>query len=434
MGRFTYLTDMMAGLFERSPFRAPIASDDKIEVLCNALLSGRGEVSGLLSAQKILSRYRSLNKDEKIAFFQYISVEMGLDAEKLAQAVSAYQEEASAKNYKILSAAAEPRRQELLRRLNEAPGGTLELVRMRHDLLNILNDYPELRAFDSDFVHLFRSWFNRGFLTLMPVDWNTPANILEKIIEYEAVHTINDWSDLRRRLLPSDRRCFAYFHPAILEEPLIFVEVALCKGVPNSIQDLLAINRKDLSLEEADTAVFYSISNCQEGLRGISFGNSLIKNVVEKLRLENPQLLKFVTLSPIPGLMRYLKVEAREDDAELQILMSAAEQNDLTAIKSQDTVLACTAADYLVNAKNKSGAPLDPVARFHLGNGAQIYQIHTMADTSENGIRQSCTAMVNYLYDLDNVSENHEAYAVKNKVAISKEIKTLLNTAKKSRA
>lgn len=434
MGRFTYLTDIMTGLFRRSPFRASLSSDDNITDLCNELLSGKGEVSGRLTAQKILRQFQEFTLEEKLAFFQMISTDMDLDAQSLLQAANAYQEQATAKNYKLLSAAAEPRRQELLRRLNEAPGATLELVRMRNDLLKLLSEHPELKSLDIDFVHLFRSWFNRGFLTLMPIDWDTPANILEKIIEYEAVHTINDWSELKRRLLPPDRRCYAYFHPAILEEPLIFVEIALCKGVPNSIQELLAENRIYLPENEADTAVFYSISNCQEGLRGISFGNSLIKNVVEELRRENPQLKTFVTLSPIPGLNRYLKSSAKNDESENQKLINAAEQKDIEAIKEQSQNLIFAAADYLVNAKDKNGAPLDPVARFHLGNGAEIYRVNALADISENGIRQSSTAMVNYLYDLDKVSDNHEAFAGKNTVITSKEIQNLLIEGTKTRA
>ena len=252
---------------------------------------------------------------------------------------------------------------------------------------------------------LFASWFNRGFLVLRPINWSSPAEVLEKIIAYEAVHAIDSWDDLRRRLQPSDRRCFGFFHPAMPDEPLIFVEVALNKGVPNSVQTLLADGRDPIAAEEADTAVFYSISNCQAGLAGISFGNSLIKQVAADLARDLVGLETFVTLSPIPGLNKWL------------------ETTSIAALK--DASLEVQAAHYLLSAKREDKLPVDPVARFHLGNGAAVHAVHAEADLSDNGMRQSGGAMVNYLYDLTQITTNHEKFVVEKIVAASAEVHAL---------
>jgi malonyl-CoA decarboxylase len=276
---------------------------------------------------------------------------------------------------------------------------------MRKDLLSFVKESPELAPVAIDLKHLFTSWFNRGFLVLRPISWSSPAEILEKIIEYEAVHAINSWEDLRARLQPEDRRCFAFFHPAMPDEPLIFVEVALTKGIPNSIQGLLEANREPISPEDSDTAVFYSISNCQEGLAGISFGNSLIKQVVADLSLAVPSLTTFVTLSPIPKLKRWL--------AKGIVPMN---------VKHTDQALA---AYYLLNAKGTDGRPYDPVARFHLGNGAMLHAVHSDADNSSNGLKQSSGVMVNYRYDLNKIPQNHESFLSENKIAVSPEVRAL---------
>jgi malonyl-CoA decarboxylase len=311
---------------------------------------------------------------------------------------------------------AEAPRQELARRLNQVPGATDALVRMRADLLRLGGDDPALQALDLDFRHLFASWFNRGFLVLRPINWESPAHILEKIIAYEAVHAIDSWEDLRRRLEPADRRCFAFFHPAMPDEPLIFVEVALTKGVATSVQSLLAGDRAILPASEADTAVFYSISNCQAGLASISFGNSLIKQVAADLAAELPALTTFVTLSPIPGLMNWLD----------------GEEIDRRALT--DTRLRELTAHYLLNAKRPDGLPVDPVARFHLGNGALVHAIHAGADTSAKGLAQSGGAMVNYLYDLGQVTQNHERFAADHVIAASSEVRALGAAGKKPAA
>jgi len=271
--------------------------------------------------------------------------------------------------------------------------------------LSVIKDRPELGPLDVDFKHLFSSWFNRGFLVLRPISWSSPADILEKIIAYEAVHAIDSWDDLRLRLKPDDRRCFGFFHPSMPSEPLIFVEVALTKGIPNSIQALLADERDPINAADADTAVFYSISNCQTGLAGISFGNSLIKQVAADLARDLPSLSTFVTLSPIPGLNRWLANSDIDVDS-----------------RGQDQVLA---AHYLLKAKKPDGSPLDPVARFHLGNGAKVHAVHALADTSDNGLKQSNGTMVNYLYDLAKISQNHEKFVSDQTVVASASVKSL---------
>ncbi|MCX8999568.1 malonyl-CoA decarboxylase [Rhizobiaceae bacterium BDR2-2] len=425
MSRMAFFADLMGTLFARRPGNAAALSRVPVTELCETLLSPQGEVSGMQRAREILTQYRAMDDEGKRAFFRHLAEEFDIDPEKLIEAAALYRDNRDPASFTQLRRETEPRRQELLRRLNQAPGATEELVRMRLDLLAMMKDEPDLSRIDHDFAHLFASWFNRGFLVLRHIDWGTPANILEKIIEYEAVHAINDWNDLQRRLRPGDRRCFAFFHPAMPEEPLIFVEVALCKGVPGSIQWLLADGRETVPDSDFDTAVFYSISNCQEGLRGISFGNSLIKQVVEDLRRDLPQIRTFVTLSPVPGLTRHLRAVAGERP-EVAALLEAADAKDPGALTPHLPLLKKLTADYLVNVKRPNGLPADPVARFHLGNGALLHEVHVLGDTSANGFRQSCTAMVNYLYDLPKVEENNENFVRDKTVAISKSVRSLL--------
>ena len=302
---------------------------------------------------------------------------------------------------------AEPLRYEFLRRLNGPPAATAGLVRMRADLLGQLAEHPDLARTDADFVRMLRSWFNRGFLILRQITWDTPASVLEKIIAYEAVHEIKTWEDLRQRLKPDDRRCFAFFHPAMPQEPLIFVEVALVRGVPSSIQGVLAAEREILEAEAADSAVFYSISNCQKGLAGISFGNSLIKQVVRDLSMDLPNIRNFVTLSPIPGLRRWAERQSISIDGQ-----------------NQENVVRL-AAHYLADQRSKTGQPLDPVARFHLSNGAQILAVNPQADLSENGLAQSWGVMVNYLYEPDRIAENLRLLHETDQLAMSAGVRAL---------
>src|SRR5438093_411285 len=319
----------------------------------------------------------------------------------------------------------------LLRRLNRAPGGTSDLVAMRADLLALMKGNKDLAALDRDVVHLLSSWFNRGFLVLRRIDWSTPANILEQIIRYEAVHEIRDWNDLRRRIDPVDRRCYAFFHPQLNDEPLIFVEVALTETIPTAIAPLLAAERQPVPIERARTAVFYSISNTQKGLGGISFGSFLIKQVVEELRRELPKLDTFITLSPVPGFVQWLK---QADDVPLsdeeRTLLEALDRPDwfkdaeLTA--QLRAVLEPLAAHYFLKARTPKGRLIDSVARFHIGNGARLEKIDWLGDLSPQGLRESAGVMVNYLYRLEDIEKNHEAYANQGEIAASNAVKKLL--------
>ncbi len=402
----SFLGDMLTTIFERRPARLFARDQRSLEEMCLALLDAEGEVSGIHLAQAILDAYAALPAAQRRGFFDFLNDGLEVDVAGLGAAVARYAETGALQDYRRLSQATEPRRQELLRRLNQPPGATRALVQMRTDLLALLPEAPELARTDLDFRHLLRSWFNRGFLVLRQISWETPASILEKIVQYEAVHAIDDWDDLRRRLYPPDRRCFAYFHPVMPDEPLIFVEVALTSEIPGSIQQVLADDRATLAARDTKVAVFYSISNCQEGLKGISFGNLLIKQVVDELRQELPGLETFVTLSPIPRLNRWLQKQDGDALAE-RVLSRAASPEEIRL----------AAADYLLNAKTESGAPYDPVARFHLGNGAQIHAVHPGADLSENGLRQSSGAMVNYHYDLKQIEQNHEAFVLNDEVS-----------------
>lgn len=260
--RNRFLTDMLSTLFDRSERMRGKSDARDIQELCRALLSTEGVISGQALAATVFDRYRSLPEAEKIAFFTFLNEELDIDAQAVALLATNYANAPTPEAFLALSKAAEPKRQELLRRLNQPLGATANIVAMPVDLLRILKDNPDLACTNHDFVHLLRSWFNRGFLVLKAINWDTPARILDKIVAYEAVHQINDLDDLRRRLYPPDRRCFAFFHPAMPDEPLIFVEVALTEAIPSSVTKLLSEGRTPLEAEDAKVAVFYSISNC----------------------------------------------------------------------------------------------------------------------------------------------------------------------------
>lgn len=370
--------------------------------LCEQLLSNKGEVTGLSLAQELLDRFERQDADGQRRFFTTLATNFDLDVPGLEAALKVYQTKPDKTSYRTLMTAATSPRQTLFRKLNELPGATQRLVNMRKALLPLLTDQPELAVIDQDLKQLFTSWFNRGFLVLQPINWSSPAHILEKIIAYEAVHAIESWEDLRRRLQPRDRRCFAFFHPAMPDEPLIFVEIALGDKIPNSIQAILA-DRTDISDTAAPTtATFYSISNCQAGLAGISFGNSLIKTVVSELRREFESLSRFVTLSPLPLFADWL-----------------ARQPVSNTIRTDEEQLTALAACYLIHEQTKGGLPFDPVARFHLGNGARIHALHAGADISANGQAQSHAVMVNYLYDLKQLEANHQKFVTEGIIACS---------------
>jgi malonyl-CoA decarboxylase len=402
--------------------------------LVRELLSGRGEASGVALAAEIMRAYAAQSTAEKTRFLLELNSLFLPTQDAIRAAFSAYDAAPSQHNLAALAAAVESPRQEVIRRLNLAPGNTLGLVTMRADLLARLDAHPELMGLDGDFVHLFSSWFNRGFLMVRRIDWRTPAHILEKIIRYEAVHAIESWDDLRRRLEPVDRRCFAFFHPALADEPLIFVEVALTRDIPDAIQPILAADRAPLRSEQATTACFYSISNCQQGLARISFGNFLIKQVAEELRRELPGIHVFATLSPIPGFRAWVESKAAQpsplDPLDSLMLTTLTNGGPLTpaAVSAAAPAIRRALATYLLTAKGKGGKPLNPVARFHLGNGASLERLNTGADLSSKGLGESFGAMVNYLYDLPLVEERHELYAATGGIATSAAVRRELKT------
>lgn len=396
----------------------------EISEVVKSLLRIKGEASAIKLAYEVLQRYAEADESGQRAFFELLRDELGPDEARLGSALAAYQAEADGERYLELLDAVEPSRQELIRILNWAPHGTSSIIRMRADLLAHAREDPTLKIVDYDFRHLLASWFNRGFLELRRIDWNTPAFILEKLIHYESVHAITDWADLQRRLA-SDRRCFAFFHPQLPDEPLIFVEVALTRGLVTNIDDVLRESPPEDDDDTPDTAIFYSINNCQVGLQGISFGNFLIKQVADELAEEIEPLKHFATLSPIPGLRRWFEPLWREG---LDERFSAAEYATLAALDEpqwwlhEDIVdavqplLMKACAHYLLDAK-RGEEPADPVARFHLSNGARIEQINWLGDTSEERLRQSYGLLVNYVYDRRSVIKNHEAYVAKGKIA-----------------
>lgn len=412
---------------------------DEAESELKALLSAPGEVAGIVLAQDILQRYQDAADEEKRRFLHGLAEDFAADAAEIIGASQRYLDEPSARHYRLLMQTSEPPRQEVLRRLNTAPGGTLALVRMREDLLRFLSEEKSelLAALDFDFNHLFSSWFNRGFLSVARIDWNSPAELLERIIRYEAVHDIADWDDLRQRVNAPDRACYAFFHPVLGEEPLIFVEIALTKTAPNSVQALLATGREIIRPQEAKTAVFYSISNCQPGLKGISFGAFLIKQVLQELSQTYPNLTTWVTLSPVPSFTRWLAaddaleetgeggtaaVSARALYGNLEPLLAAPLEKRGEALKTYDRDLETLALRYFTGAKNRSGAPFDPVARFHLTNGAKLRYIHPRADLSDKGLKESLGLMVNYQYEPRKMLEHHEAYATEQRVVLAREL------------
>ena len=405
--------------------------------LCEALLSGRGEASGVALANEILGDYAALTIGPRIAFFEALATTFGHDRSRIDAAIAAWRESPSAANAAELHRVAEPRRLELIRRLNLAPGGTAALVRMREQLLDAIARRDDLGVIDNDFIHLFSSWFNRGFLVLRRIDWSTPAAILEKIIRYEAVHEIRDWDDLRRRVDPPDRRCYAFFHPALVDEPLIFVEVALSRDIPAAIAPILSDKREIVEPEKTTTAVFYSITNCQRGLAGVSFGAFLIKQVVEDVSREEPRVSTFVTLSPAPNFAEWLKRERanegslaldEEDRAALAALDNANWWREPDVAATLREPLLRAAAWYYMRERDRRGLPIDAVARFHLGNGARLERLDWLADTSERALAQSHGLMVNYLYDLDYIEQNHEAYAQQRAVVAASAVTRLVRS------
>lgn len=420
----------------RLPAREPAPKEAardarKVIDLCQSLMSERGEVSGARLAAETLNAYQKLDGVSLPPFFDLLASVYSPNPDAVSIAAENYRDNPTPANLLLLQQAVDSPLQELFRRINMAPGGTAVLVDMRRQLLRDLRDNPQWVGIDADLQHLFRSWFNRGFLLLERIDWRTSALVLEKLIKYEAVHEIQGWRDLRRRT-QADRRCYAFFHPALPEEPLIFIEVALTKGMSDKVQPLLDPDAPVFDAVNADCAMFYSITNCQEGLRGVSFGNLLIKQVAEDLGREFPRLKTFATLSPIPGFRAWLSSEAGKKEVNNNLgpgreqvsgILTMLDLPDWMADKTvrsglqRDLTRLC--AQYLLHAKSRD-EPLDSVARFHLGNGARLERLNWMGDSSPTGLRRSAGMMVNYVYDMGDLERNHDAYARDHRIVASR--------------
>ena len=416
----------------------------KLVRACQQLLSERGEASGVSQAQATLTLYAGLSREEQLAFFQALKSEFAPDPGRVLATATAYAQTPDSQHLAALTHAAEPPRQELLRRLNRAPGGTRIIVGMRERLLDALPKDHELRQVDDDFHHLLQSWFNPGFLRIARVDWSTPATLLEQLIRHEAVHEIRGWNDLRRRL-QGDRRCFAFFHPALPDEPLIFVEVALLSAMPDAIEPLINIDSEPNAQKEFNVAAFYSISNCQPGLRGVSLGNFLIKQVAGLLSAEFPRMKQFCTLSPIPGFREWLRqtlgspAEAgslpdpvRHSLDNVQRTIGPLLDKSVAELREAERPRAkCTkdierlCAAYLLGIGEPDTLTRDAVARFHLNNGARMERLNSGGDLSDKGIKQSLGMMVNYVYDLKTIDRNHEKF-VAGKTEASKQVRGLV--------
>ena len=440
MRQTSVINDLLARITDNRIFgerrRPRRTSRSDLAELIESLLTGRGESSSLERAAEFLRAYRDLDSAGRTFVFRTLAADYGPEPERLAAAAQAYLDHPDNATAKALQRAAEPRRVEIFRRLNQVQGGTQALVAMRCELIDRLPNHPDLAVVDDDLKRLFAAWFNRGFLMLQEISWQTSAAVLEKIIRYEAVHAISDWNDLRRRIDVPDRRLYGFFHPRLGDEPLIFVEVALTTEIPRAIAPILAKQRDPIDPRTATTAVFYSISNCQDGLRGISFGSFLIKQVATDLANELPNLKNFVTLSPVPGLARWLDQEAVRprspvDEQTRELIARLREDwiEDAAEAKAAEAALAPLTAYYLLEAK-RDGQPLDPVARFHLGNGARLEQINFGGDVSPRGISSAYGMMVNYRYLLSDVEKNHEEFVNEGKIAVAPPVARMARTVK----
>jgi malonyl-CoA decarboxylase len=433
---------MLSGLFDRYGKAKSAAGLKTAQQLCLRLLSEAGAANSAAIASQLIRAYAELEPEPRLAFFEFLDSALAVDRERLIGAAQAYTTDSSAEHLFELQRAAEPLRQELLRRINRAPGGVAAIVAMRRDLLKLLRAHPRLKGVDTDFAHLLASWFNPGFLNLQRVDWNAPAALLEKIVRHEAVHEIRGWSDLRRRLQP-DRRLYAFVHPQLPGEPLIFVEIALLNAIPSSIREVIR-DDPEARPQRFNVAVFYSISNCEPGLKGVSLGNFLIKRVAEQLHAEIPTVKRFCTLSPIPGFRTWLaKLDVAELPQEWPVPLRSRTTAALEALRkrygrdleelanavrartlSEDDAARlgrCVAIFLTQETRTPRG---DPVARFHLDNGARLERVNPGADLSAKGLRESFGVMVNYLYDLSAVEANHERF-VHGEVVASRQVAAL---------
>ncbi|MFL2821261.1 MAG: malonyl-CoA decarboxylase domain-containing protein [Candidatus Puniceispirillales bacterium] len=428
MNKFSFFSDLVNTLFDKKNRKKNFSflfekkqNKSLLEYIKN-VNEAKGEISALNYSEELFDYLSNCDHKTLISFFEHLEKDFDIEIASIPEILKNYNKKKEYNFYKDIKETFESKRLEIFRRLNSTQHGTINLVKLREKLLDLLDKYPNFRKIDFDLSSLFKDWFNRGFLILKPIDWETPANILEKIIEYEAVHQIKSWDELRSRLEPEDRKCFAYFHPAMQDEPLIFIEVALTENIPEKINQILNSDRAMINSQEATTAVFYSISNCQKGLQGISFGNFLIKQVARNLQKNFKSLSKFVTLSPVPGFSKWLK----SNDAILFNKMH--NKLSLNKIQKNEAILNETVLKYFFISNRSDNLPNDPVARFHLGNGAILEKINFLSNISENGLEQSLGYMVNYLYNLEEVELNHEKYVVDKKINTSKSLVKEYNT------
>ncbi len=405
---------------------------ESIISLCDDLISNKGAAFGITVARDITDLYHTLSPDNKLLFFKKINEKFKPDHNKVNSAIETYKREQNDKNLFKLFVTSEGQRRELFRRMNMSPNGISTIVSLREDLLQILNDNKDLKPLDNDLRELFKSWFNPGFLKLTKITWETKAAVLEKIIQYERVHKIKDMNELKRRL-GEDRRFFSYFHPALDDEPIIFVQVALTNGLGKSIQEIMKPTTGNE--KKYDTATFYSISNCQEGLTRVTLGNFLIKRVVYEIQEELPNIKNFGTLSPIPGFRDWFTTL---DEGVIQNILGKIPYSTVSFLRSSSLkvgdgrivsnkkAIIKLVAHYLMNEKNKKDLPINDVCRFHLGNGAIIEDIVINANVSEVGFNRSFGVMVNYLYELKNIEKNHEDYVNNKNIIISDKLKKLI--------
>ena len=422
MSKFSFFSDLVNTLFDKKNRKKNFSflfekkqNKSLLEYIEN-VNDAKGEISALSYSEELLDYLSQCDHKTLVSFFEYLEKDYDLEINSIEEVLKNYNKKKEYNFYKDIKKISESKRLEIFRRLNSTQHGTINLVKLREKLLDLLDKYPNFRKIDFDLSSLFKDWFNRGFLILKPIDWETPANILEKIIEYEAVHQIKSWDELRSRLEPDDRKCFAYFHPAMEDEPLIFIEVALTKNIPAKINEILDPNRLMIKSQEATTAVFYSISNCQKGLQGISFGNFLIKQVAKDLQNNFENLSKFVTLSPVPGFSKWLK------SIDTNFFNKMYNKLSTNKIQKSEAILNENILKYFFISNRIDNLPNDPVARFHIGNGAILERINFLSDTSEKGLEQSLGFMVNYLYNLEDVEINHEKYVVDKKINTSKSL------------
>ena len=419
----SYFSNLLTSIFEKKSYLKNFivgfekTKKENLLEITDLILQNKSEASSIIYSKTFFDVYNKLTETKKKKFFLDLLTNYNIEIDMLNKYVVNYKRNNSLDDFKNITILSEPKWIELFKKLNTAPGATFNLVKMREALLKFVKGNEELKKIDIGFQKLFQNWFNPGFLVLQPIDWNTPANILEKIIQYEAVHEISSWDDLRARLEPKDRKCFAFFHPAIYEEPLIFVEIALMKEIPNKISSILKNKRVEIDPNECNSAIFYSISNCQPGLKGVTFGNFLLKNVAEELNKNFPSLQNFSTLSPVPSFYKWVT----ESDTKLNKDLPLEEI--LNFVKNNNNYLTEKIFSYLTVSNRKDRSANDPVSRFHLGNGAILERINYLGDESLSSLKNSLGFMVNYKYELKKLEKNHEDYNSRKKIIYNNEIK-----------